>query len=267
MLYTFTNLANRLTELGYPEASEQGFRIIRRDLTLEEQAGNLQYNEDGIYLTIDGQSYKGYMYLKYADITRYGYPKFHITNCQVVLGQRASGRFDGRYFWHNSNTVSVEDRATGIEHENITLGLCGYCRGQSNITEYNDTEGFFNLLDLQEQDDLNQEFEVDIFGYTRDWQRISREYKKEKEYTCERCTMKIETPSDKRFIHVHHRNGDKLNNRRTNLECLCILCHSHTDATHIHNFERRRLQADINSFVSKYRDALEQCGNQLVNQY
>ena len=49
MLYTFENLAARLTELGYPEATESGFRVIRRDLTQEEQAGNIDFRDDGIY--------------------------------------------------------------------------------------------------------------------------------------------------------------------------------------------------------------------------
>ena len=150
MLYTFSNLAQRLSQLGYPEPTESGFRVIRRDLTQEEQAGNIDFREDGIYLTIDGQEYNGYMYLKYPDVARFGFPKFHITNCQTVLGQRNRGQFDGRYFWHNSNTVTIEDRANGQVHENINLDLCGYCRNQSSIRDYSDTEGFFSLLDQQE---------------------------------------------------------------------------------------------------------------------
>ena len=265
MLYLFSNLAQRLTQLGYPEPTESGFRVIKRDLTQEEQAGNIEFREDGIYLTIDGQEYKGYMYLKYPDVARFGFPKFHITNCQTVLGQRTRGQFDGRYFWHNSNKVTIEDRANGNVHEDINLGLCGYCRNQSSITEYSDTQGFFSLLDQQEQEDINEEVEVDIFGYTLDWQQISREFRKEKEYTCESCGIQIDEPSDRRFIHVHHRSGNKLNNRRNNLECLCVLCHANKDATHERNFERRRMQADIRAFVDKYRERLEELENEYLD--
>lgn len=265
MLYTFSNLAQRLSQLGYPEPTVSGFRVIRRDLTQEEQAGNIDFREDGIYLTIDGQEYKGYMYLKYPDVARFGFPKFHITNCQIVLGQRNRGQFDGRYFWHNSNTVTIEDRANGEVHESIILDLCGYCRNQSSITDYSDTQGFFSLLDQQEQEDINQEVEVDIFGYTLEWQQISREFRKEKEYTCESCGIKVDEPSDRRFIHVHHKNGNKLNNRRNNLECVCVLCHSNKDATHEQNFERRRMQADIRTFTEKYREQLENLGNEYLD--
>ena len=241
MLYTFNKLADKLTQLGYPEATESGFRVIKRDLTQEEKAGNVDFRHDGVYLKVDGQEYKGYMYLKYADISRFGLPKFHITTCQTILEQRASGRFDGRYFWHNSNTVSIENRANGKIHENVNLGLCNYCRNQSSISEYLNTEGFFNLLDKQEQEDINKEYEVDIFGYTTDWQKISREYRLEKDYTCEQCGIIIEIPGDRRYLHVHHKNGNKLINKRSNLECLCVLCHSHKDKTHEHNFERKRM--------------------------
>lgn len=265
MLYTFSNLAQRLSQLGYPEPLESGFRVIKRDLTQEEQAGNIEFRGDGIFLTIDGQEHKGYMYLKYPDVARYGFPKFHITNCQIVLGQRNRGQFDGRYFWHNSNTVTIEDRANGDVHENVNLNLCGYCRTQSSIREYSDTLGFFSFLDQQEQDDINQEIEVDIFGYTLDWQHISREFRKEKEYTCESCGIKVEEPSDRRFIHVHHKSGNKLNNRRNNLECVCVLCHANKDSKHEQNFERRRMQADIRAFKEKYRVQLEELGNEYLD--
>jgi hypothetical protein len=267
MLYTFSNLAKFLTELGFPEATEQGFKVIRKDLTAEEKAGNLEYEVGGIYLTVGYQKYKGYMYMKYYNIVQFGFPKFHITNCKTILEQRSRGKFDSQYFWHNSNTVSIQDRNTGEEHKDVTLELCWNCRRQSNISEYNSTAGFFKSLGRQEHEMTNPEIEVDIFGYTRDWQQISKDFRRGKEFTCERCAIRMENPFDKRFIHVHHRNGDKLNNRKANLQCLCILCHSHIDDTHVGNFQKRRIQADIKAFVSRYRDNLRELGNPYVNQY
>ncbi len=266
MLYTFENLANRLTELGYPESTETGFRIIKRDFTAEEQAGNISFKGDGIYLTIDGQILKGYMYLKFPIINFDGYPKFpkfHIIDCVTIKEQKQKGNFDNRYFWHNSNTVDLKDRNDGTVYENVTLELCRWCENTLGVN-YSTTQDFFNLLDMQEQDDINEELEVDIFGYTLDWQQISREYRKEKNYTCENCGITPDTPADKRFFHVHHKNGNKTNNKRSNLECLCILCHANEDSRHEHNFDTRRMQREVNGFVSKYREKLLRLGSKFI---
>lgn len=265
MLYTFSNLAQRLTQLGFPEASETGFRVIRRDLTQEEQAGNVEFKDDAIYLTIDGKQYKGYMYLKLPDIQQYGFPKFHITNCQTILAQKARMQFDGRYFWHNSNTVTLTDRATRKEHENVNLDLCGYCRNQTKNVSYDDTEGFFSELDQQEFIETISEIELDMFGRPINWDKISKEYRKEKNYTCEKCGFggeMLESSRDREFIHTDHIVAWELANmRRNNLQCLCILCHSQKDEVHRQNFSKPGMQKRLKRFIDKYRQRLEELGN------
>lgn len=148
MLYKFERLDKRLDQLGFPEATETGFRVIKRDLSAEERAGNVSFKTDGVFLSVDGKEYKGYMYLKYkVQIEKYGLPKFHITNCSKVQEERAANKFEGRYFWHNSNVVSLEDRPTGRILENQVLQICGLCKSESAIAGYLDTSGFHSLLD------------------------------------------------------------------------------------------------------------------------
>lgn len=264
MLYSFSNLSKYLTENGYPESNSSGFRVIKRDLTREENAGNIDFRDDGVYLTIDGQEYKGYMYLKYPNIGKYGLPKFHITKCRTIKQQRANNRFNGRYFWHNSNTVTIEDRSTGEVEEDVTLDLCWNCSQQALGVNYGDTEGFFDTLEKGEIQNFEDEIKVDIFGYPLNWEKISREYRKMKNYACENCGISILDPMGRRFIHTHHRNGNKLDNRKDNLECLCVLCHSSTDERHQHNFERRRMKKEVNSFIEKYRKELEDVNNEYI---
>ena len=46
--------------------------------------------------------------------------------------------------------------------------------------------------------------------------------------------------------------GDKLDNRESNLECLCIKCHSEVDDTHRRNFSSLAKQGLIQEFLLKY---------------
>lgn len=46
--------------------------------------------------------------------------------------------------------------------------------------------------------------------------------------------------------------GDKLDNRESNLECLCIKCHSEVDDTYRRNFNTLTQQGLIQEFLLKY---------------
>ena len=54
------------------------------------------------------------------------------------------------------------------------------------------------------------------------------------------------------YCQVHHKNGDKLNNRTNNLICLCVACHSNVDARHKDNFSTKANQELLKSF-EKYK--------------
>lgn len=265
MLYIFKELSSYLDENGFPPANQRWVQIVKRDLTKEEQAGNLNFKEDGIYLKINGKEYKGYMYLKYPNVERFGMPKYHITNCRAIVGQRERGNFDNNYFWHNSKTVTIEDRVNGQIYDDINLVLCGNCQQLSQIDQYSDTMGFFDLLDLQEIEDTKLEIQLDMFGRPLDWDQLSKEYRQEMNYTCEKCGFggeMLESKKDREFIHTDHIVAWQLTNmKRENLQCLCILCHSEKDDLHRKNFSKPGMQKRIKRFLDKYREQLIRVGN------
>ena len=85
---------------------------------------------------------------------------------------------------------------------------------------------------------------MDIFGYTRNWDDISRKYREKHDYTCEECGLRIDNLYDRQYIHVHHIDANKLNNTESNLRCLCLRCHSSVD-----KFHRKNLREGANRII------------------
>ena len=67
-------------------------------------------------------------------------------------------------------------------------------------------------------------------GYSRNWAIISRAIRDEREWTCEECNIELkDSKAKRRILHVHHRDRNKKNNHETNLQVLCISCHSNRE--------------------------------------
>jgi hypothetical protein len=266
MLYAFSKLSQKLTQLGYPEATESGFRSIRVDFNAETfkkavRDGKIKFSEDGIYLTYEGKEWKGYMYMPTYRIAKYNsMPRFHLTRCEKIEDLFSSG-YGSLYKWSNNKFNDITDRDTYKVYKDEKLQLCHHC--QEAIYGIIDTEDFFETLETEEVHEI-VDVEVDIFGYTLNWEKISRAYRKDKDYTCEKCGIKIENSYDKRFIHTHHKNGNKLINRKDNLECLCVLCHANSDERHEQNFDKKRMQPELKTFIEKYRQQLTEIGNEYI---
>ena len=47
----------------------------------------------------------------------------------------------------------------------------------------------------------------------------------ERDFKCDNCQIKLDG-AHRKYLHVHHKNGLKNDNSKSNLEVLCIRCHA-----------------------------------------
>lgn len=261
-IYDFHKLRQCLVDLGYIVEQAQGYREIRpEEVTISSiHKGELQVLDNGIFVIGPGdEKQQVFLYKRDYHLEKYGKPRFHICKCEKIEEFISSGGFREHYVRANSDPVPVIDLDNGRWEEDIDgLPLCQYCLNK--VREYgriSSTE-FVELLKQAKGPEENPEVqEVDIFGYTRDWEDISRRYREEHDYTCERCGLKITDIYDRQYIHCHHKDMNKLNNKKSNLECLCMRCHSRVDSFHLKNLTSGANRIIIAEFNRKYPESVK----------
>lgn len=265
MLYNFQKLSIKLDQLGFPKADKRSFEPERTELNREELAGTIHFRDDGVYRTIDGVEYRGYMYLKRYFIQRYDgkFPKFHITKCSTVAD--IEKRID--FVWDRSVLAKIQDRDNHQMYEGKLL-LCDFCKKEASIAPKT-TEDFRKLLDAEDEKDLDIPVETGLDKRALNWMELSKAYRIEKNYTCEKCGFggeMLESKIDREFIHTDHIIAWELTNmKRSNLKCLCFLCHSKKDERHIMNFSKPGMQKRLKRFIDKYGKKLKEIGNPYID--
>lgn len=219
--------------------------------------GSMSFTDEGIFVkSDDGVERQVFLYKKDYHLERYGKPRFHICKCDTIEEFINSGGFRQHYVRANSEPVPVIDLDNGRELEEIDgLPLCSNCRriirSYGNI-DSTDFVGLLRSVGDSQQEDLS-DVETDIFGYTKDWDAISKQYREKHDYTCETCGLKIENEYDRQYMHVHHINGKKVNNQESNLKCLCLYCHAHVDDNHYKRLTTGANKYVYDDFIKKYR--------------
>jgi len=174
--------------------------------------------------------------------------KYHIYKCTTIAQMFNTGRKhrykinnreDGTFFYtfHDFKGKILKTE------ENQKLNICKNCLKKflgKNYASDLDVKNF-NLKDFHQQERSFFDFDLSEMEkgeyaqpnvYVQQWQKISTQIKRKKDYTCSECGFKPKNNYQQRFIHTHHLNGDKLNNHEDNLQVICIKCHSEVDRYH-----------------------------------
>lgn len=262
-IYDFHLTKAALKRRGIDVEFTGGYTVVRpTDVVFKNGRGNVEFQNDegerGIFIKDSNGRYRQvFMYKRDYHLIRYGSPRFHICQCETIQEFMSSGGFRDHYRYANTEEVKVLNMDNFNREETVDdLELCAYCANMmsSQYRKGMPLERFVQILkEAGETDPEEEEKEVDIFGYVKDWQQISDAKREVENYTCEVCGYHAETMFDRRFIHVHHRDGDKLNNRMSNLQCLCIHCHANVDATHKKNFSRGAQADMLREFEEQYK--------------
>lgn len=237
-IHHFGGLKSLLSSLGYHIADSHGYKAIDvADVTQEEvNSGAIEFTDEGIFVTSEGVRRQVFMYKREYHLELYGKPRAHIRRCEVI-DRFSNGNSVPLYRRANTEEVEVQDMDNNYRNTKVSnLPICSKCIAIAQEAFPGMTAvDFIELLKDSEDYIPDGEIEVDIFGYTKDWEFISRGIREKHNYTCENCGLQITDPYDQHYIHVHHTNGKKIDNRESNLQCLCLRCHANVDERHRSN--------------------------------
>lgn len=247
-----------VTEIELPVIDRlQGTGI---DVTAEQ----IQVLEDGTL------AYKGYRVLVYIrDVpligSRGSMPKYHFAHCRTLETMYRNQRSE-RYVVAISDSgyfhVNVMD--SGTKSEPVQLDVCQNCLAQIRWKGFDMQMARPSRLSIVGQFRLPEFFDkypkdllavtpkhssdtAPINTYTHDWVEVSARTRSQRGFKCEKCSIVLAGGSSK-YLHVHHRNGQKHDNKDANLAVLCIECHA-DEPLHGH----MKGLPDYREFTGRYR--------------
>lgn len=220
------------------------------NLSYDLESSEIQFDELGSFTTDKyGNTYRLGLFLTLYGKTFLRSPALHIDFCETAE------KFRSRLNYTNSQIVTYYSLDKKKRFANEKLSICKNCMkvARSKLSVQITGNEFCDFLLAIEEDDNLKCKALNSEGYALNWQQISKAYRESKKYTCENCNLKMDDQKYSKFWHTHHIKGnEKLNNKRSNLKCLCIKCHSAIDEYHKQQFssiENVLLLEQFNNYI------------------
>lgn len=170
--------------------------------------------------------------------------KVHLRECRTIVHMKEQNLFD-RYVATNRRDnlyrIDVSDgNKTTVEELEVTLLPCKNCLKELNYnnclsakSELNRVRTEFDIVEFLEcyssffatRPKYTDET-APISIYIDQWSQLSKQTRSMANWICSKCGVNLSQKDHHKWLHVHHRNGQKGDNSPSNLAALCLLCHS-----------------------------------------
>ena len=220
------------------------------DISIELEKG-LEIDISKLEIVGGVYSYKGEQLVVYIYETRdekdyiFEYPekskRFHLRDCQTITSFKERDKFQTRYIGTNNKSgifkIEVYSDESHVKTEEIEFELfaCKNCLTDLNYKNYktnrNQVWRSFSLTEFFEE--YKTYFSekpkytcenIPKNEYPDNWEDISRNFRIKKNWKCELCNINLINHHN--LLHTHHRNQAKFDNKESNLQALCVDCHS-----------------------------------------
>jgi hypothetical protein len=173
-------------------------------------------------------------------------PRFHIADCETLQQMKQRNAFD-RYVVatrdDGSFVVNMIGKGGQVTRKTRQLNVCQNClyklafdgfsrdfsgqRRRMMVSQFT-IRRFFekfpkSLFSVRPADTAET---APVNNYPADFEIISERLRTRRGWTCERCDRSFAILSDRKFLHVHHKDGRKNNSSDLNLRVLCLGCHA-----------------------------------------
>ncbi len=232
-------------------------RLTVDDLTRLIEGGIDVTDLEDVRVLVDGTlAYKDKRVVLYIrDLTNYGHrsndgalamPRFHVSDCEWLKKMRAQRRM-GRYVVAANPTgrfrINVLDSGGATQTSMEALKVCQYCLGKLGVEGFShdwdrarrakvvdsfSVKKFFRLWprDLVNAEGIGDEATAPLNDYSGSFGQVAAAEKERVNYCCQQCGRDLSVRGLREYLHAHHINGVKFDNKRENIRVLCIACHA-----------------------------------------